>query len=355
MDLHLEQLSKSFGGTTAIEIPSLTIESGRFFTFVGPSGCGTSTLLNLIAGLDQPTTGTVRAGDRVLNDLGPRERDVSFVFQTYALYPHHTAYDNIAFPLEVDRVPRDDIDRRVKETASLLGLTDLLSRRPQQLSGGECQRVVWARAIVKKPPIVLFDAPLSNLDAPLRASMRKELTQLHAQLGTTFIYVTHDQNDALSLSDQIAVLREGRVLQVATPTRIYDHPINTFVGAFFGSPAMNVVPGILEKDGSAIQIGNRNFPLDGAIEEEFVRDILIGIRPEHVQLRQDQTTGWPGTVILSEVHGNMIHVEVELDDARLVALVPGDCPFRPGDGVAVRISAPHLHVFDDRGDRLTLV
>ena len=218
MDLHLEQLSKRFGGTTAIEIPSLTIESGQFFTFVGPSGCGKSTLLNLIAGLDQPTTGTVRVGDRVLNDLAPRERDVSFVFQTYALYPHRTAYDNIAFPLEVAGVPRDDIDRRVKETAELLGLTDLLSRRPKQLSGGERQRVALGRAIVRKPRIFLFDEPLSNLDAPLRASMRKELKRLHAQLATTFIYVTHDQDEALSLSDQIAVLREGRVLQVAPPT-----------------------------------------------------------------------------------------------------------------------------------------
>ena len=355
MDLHLEQLSKRFGGTTAIEIPSLTIESGQFFTFVGPSGCGKSTLLNLIAGLDQPTTGTVRAGDRVLNDLAPRERDVSFVFQTYALYPHRTAYDNIAFPLEVAGVPRDDIDRRVKETAELLGLTDLLSRRPKQLSGGERQRVALGRAIVRKPRIFLFDEPLSNLDAPLRASMRKELKRLHAQLATTFIYVTHDQDEALSLSDQIAVLREGRVLQVAPPTRIYDHPINTFVGSFFGSPPMNIVPGILEKDGSAIQIGNRNFSLDGAIKEEFARDVLIGIRPEHVQVRSDPTTGWPGTVTFSEVHGSMTHVEVELDDARLIALVSGDCPFRPGDRVAVRVAAPHLHVFDDRGDRLTLV
>ena len=355
MDLHLDQLSKRFGGTIAIEIPALTIKSGQFFTFVGPSGCGKSTLLNLIAGFDHPTTGTVRAGARALGDLPPRDRDIAFVSQAYALYPHCSAYDNIAFPLEVARVPRPEIDRRVRKTAALLGLTELLSRRPRQLSGGGRQRVALGRAIVRQPRCFLFDEPLSNLDSPLRASMRKELKRLHKHLGTTFIYVTHDQDEALSLSDQIAVLREGRMLQVASPTRIYNQPVNTFVGSFFGSPAMNVVPGILEKDGSAIQIGNRNFQLDGAIQEEFARDVLIGIRPEHLHVRSDPTTGWPGTVIFTETHGSVTHVEVEFDDARLVALRTGDCALRPGDQVGVRIAAENLHVFDDRGDRLTLV
>ena len=355
MDLHFDQLSKRFAGTTAIEIPSLTIESGQFFTFVGPSGCGKSTLLNLIAGLDHPTTGTVRAGERVLNDLLPRERDVSFVFQTYALYPHRTAYDNIAFPLEVAGVPRAEINRRVQETAELLGLGELLSRRPRQLSGGERQRVALGRAIVRQPRFFLFDEPLSNLDAPLRASMRRELKRLHGRLGTTFIYVTHDQDEALSLSDRVAVLRGGRILQVASPTRIYDQPANTFVGSFFGSPAMNVVHGSLAKAGSAIQIGTCRVPLDGAIAEESARGVLIGIRPEHVRLRSDPTTGWLGTVTFAETHGSATHVEVALDDTQLVALEPGDCAFRPGDRVAVSVAAKHLHVFDDRGDRLTLV
>ena len=268
----------------------------------------------MIAGLDHPTTGTVRAGERVLNDLLLRERDLSFVFQTYALYPHRTAYDNIAFPLEVAGVPRAEIDRRVQETAELLGLGKLLSRRPKQLSGGERQRVALGRAIVRQPRFFLFDEPLSNLDAPLRASMRRELKRLHGRLGTTFIYVTHDQDEALSLSDRVAVLRGGRILQVASPTRIYDQPANTFVGSFFGSPAMNVVHGSLAKAGSAIQIGTWRVPLDGAIAEESARGVLIGIRPEHVRLRSDPTTGWLGTVTFAETHGSVTHVEVALDD-----------------------------------------
>ena len=354
MDLEIDQLSKRFGDTTAIEIPSLRIESGQFFTFVGPSGCGKSTLLNLIAGLEEPTTGTLRSGERVLNDLAPRERDVAFVFQTYALYPHRSVYDNIAFPLEVAKVPGAEIKRRVEETAELLGLTPLLSKRPKALSGGERQRVALGRAIVRKPKLFLFDEPLSNLDAPLRASMRKELKRLHSTLGTTFVYVTHDQEEALSLSDTIAVLRDGRVLQVGAPGEIYDRPVNTFVASFFGSPPMNLTPGILEKDGCAIQIGPRSFQVDGMIDEIYARDIIVGVRPEHVRLRPDPTSGWPGTVTFAESHGGVTHVEVQLDDARLLALERGAAPFRAGDRVAVGIAAKHFHVFNDRGTRLVV-
>ena len=354
MDLRLEQLSKRFGDQTVLDIPSLLIESGRFFTFVGPSGCGKSTLLNLIAGLEEPTTGTIRAGERLLNDLAPRDRDVAFVFQTYALYPHRTAYGNIAFPLEVSNVPRDEIARRVSETAELLGLTPVLSKRPKQLSGGERQRVALGRAIVRKPQLFLLDEPLSNLDAPLRASMRQELRRLHATLGTTFIYVTHDQEEALALSDRIAVLHDGRIVQVGSPDEIYGLPRNTFVASFFGNPPINLVPGILEKDGFAVQMGPRSFQLAGAVDETYVRDVIVGLRPEHVRMHPDATTGWPGTVTSAESRGSATHVEVQLDGARLVAVEQGAVSVRPGDRIAVSFASKHLHLFDDRGDRVTV-
>ena len=352
MDLRLEQLTKTFGDKRAVDIRSLVIESGEFFTFVGPSGCGKSTLLNLIAGLERPTTGTLWASDQRLNDLTPRERDVAFVFQTYALYPHRTVFDNIAFPLEMAKVSREKITHRVQETAALLNLTPLLSRRPRQLSGGERQRVALGRAIVRKPRFFLFDEPLSNLDAPLRASMRRELKRLHRHLGTTFIYVTHDQEEALSLSDRIAVLHDGRVEQCAAPAVVYEEPATTFVASFFGNPPMNLVPAILEKDGVAVEIGNRMIPLNGTIDEIYVRDVTVGIRPEHVRVLPGTETGWRATVTFVESRGGMSTVEVTAEGQRFVAVAADPSPHQVGDAVVLRILSRHLHVFDLKGGRL---
>src|SRR5216683_1785728 len=231
MDLRLEKLTKRFGDQLAVEIPSLTIGDGEFFTFVGPSGCGKSTTLNLIAGLEQPSAGALWLGDRLLNDLPPQKRDVAFVFQSYALYPHRTVFQNLAFPLELAGLPRETIGRRVQETASLLGLTSLLDKRPRQLSGGERQRVAVGRAIVRQPKLFLFDEPLSNLDAKLRVSMRAELKKLHKQLEATMIYVTHDQVEAMSMGDRLIVLKDGLVQQIGAPLEIYDRPANQFVAS----------------------------------------------------------------------------------------------------------------------------
>ena len=355
MDLHLDQISKQFGERIAIKVPALTIESGRFFTFVGPSGSGKSTLLNLIAGRYQPTTGTIRVGKRGFEEPPAFERDIAFMLQEDALYMHRSTYDNIAFPLKIGEVPGSKINHRVRETAELLGVTDLLSHRLGELSGVEQQRVALGCAIIRKPRFLLLDEPLLRFDASLRFSVSKELKRLHRHLSITFIHSTSDQGQALSLSDQIAVLCKGRVLQVASPTRIYDEPANTFIGAFFGSPPMNVVPGILEKDGAAIEIGNRSFQLDGAVKEEFARDVLIGIRPEHFKVNRDPTTGWRGFVNFTESHGSVTCLKVECDGAEFVVLGPGDCVLRPGDQVGLRVAAKNIHVFDERGDRLTLL
>jgi len=250
MDLRLENLNKQFGGKRAVEIPSLTIRGGEFFTFVGPSGCGKSTTLNLIAGLEEPTSGTLHLGGRLLNPLPPHRRNVAFVFQSYALYPHRTVFQNLSFPLEMAHASREEIRVRVKEAATMLGLTPHLEKRPRQLSGGERQRVALGRAMVRKPELFLFDEPLSNLDGPLRAQMRKELKRLHQQLGTTFIYVTHDQDEALSLSDRVAVMQAGVIQQCGSPQELYDCPRNQFVASFFGSPPMNYLPAQLDVSGA---------------------------------------------------------------------------------------------------------
>ena len=355
LELRLEGLTKRFGDTVAVAIPLLVIQPGEFFTFVGPSGCGKSTLLNLVAGLEEPTTGTLRVGDRVLNGLMPRERDVAFVFQNRTLYPHRTVFENIAFPLQVVRRPHDEVTRRVGETAELLNLTSLLAQRLGQLSDGERQRVALGHAIVSKPRLFLFDEPLSKLDAPLRASMRKELKRLHAHLGTTFVYVTHDQEDALSLSDQIAVLRDGTIQQCGSPSQIYLEPANTFAASFFGNPSINLVPAILEKDGAAVQIGIRSMQLAGIIEENYCRDVTIGIRPEHVRLSRDVASGWRGRVTFAESRDGVARVEVEVEGIRLASLERGEMGLQSGEPVAVHIAPPHLTVFDEKGWRLVQV
>ena len=367
MDLKLTNLRKAFGERVAVEIPELTIRAGEFFTFVGPSGCGKSTTLNLIAGLEEATSGTLELGGRVLNDLPPHQRDIAFVFQTYALYPHRTVAQNLAFPLEIARVSRTEIRQRVEETADLLGLTPLLAKRPRQLSGGERQRVALGRAIIRKPKLFLFDEPLSNLDAVLRAQMRRELKRLHQQLGTTFIYVTHDQEEALSLSDRVAILRDGRIQQCGTPRELYDEPANQFVASFFGSPPMNLLEAKLANEAGAlcVALGEQRIVISQPVSSSQLvvseklyapsdGSILIGVRPEHVRLSGEQAAdGWPIRVSLVEPHGGQVFVELESQGLRLTAIAGAETEFHAGDSVWVQIPATRVHLFDARGERIS--
>jgi multiple sugar transport system ATP-binding protein len=354
--LRIEHLEKRFDDKLAVQIDSLAIADGEFFAFVGPSGCGKSTTLNLIAGLEKPSAGSIRLGDRELNELPPHKRDVAFVFQSYALYPHRTVAQNLAFPLQLARVPREQIAERVREAASLLGIEPLLEKRPGQLSGGERQRVALGRAMVRQPKLFLFDEPLSNLDAPLRAQMRKELKRLHHRLGTTFIYVTHDQEEALSLSDRIAVMRSGRVQQCGVPREIYDLPANRFVASFFGSPPMNFLEAKLTSDHGLRMglLGGRRFPLSANEDLAGRESIVVGIRPEHVRTTPDPAPNrWPAQISMVELHGGQSYVEIEMDGTKVMTLGRSDAVDQTGQKLWIEFPPEYLQLFDPAtGDRL---
>ena len=288
-DITLENVAKVFGGgVIAVDDVSLEIGDGEFMVLVGPSGCGKSTLLRMIAGLEEVTAGRISIGGRDVTDLPPRSRDVAMVFQSYALYPHMNVRQNIGYGLKVRRTPKAEAARRVDEVAKLLGLDELLDRRPGALSGGQRQRVAMGRAIVREPQVFLMDEPLSNLDAKLRVGMRASLAQLHARLGTTTVYVTHDQTEAMTLGQRVAVLRDGRILQVDTPQRLYRDPADVFVAAFIGTPAMNLVEATI--DGSEITFGGHRIPLDGRRRPAPAQArVVLGIRPEAFAAAQPGT------------------------------------------------------------------
>jgi multiple sugar transport system ATP-binding protein len=277
--IELAGVTKSFGAVTAVDDVSLDIADGEFLVLVGPSGCGKSTLLRMIAGLEEVTHGTIRIGDRDVTDLAPRSRDVAMVFQSYALYPHMTVRQNLGYGLKARRTAKDEIVRRVDEVASLLGLSDLLDRRPSQLSGGQRQRVAMGRAIVRQPQAFLLDEPLSNLDAKLRVGMRASLAQLHQRLGVTTVYVTHDQTEAMTLGQRVAVMRDGHILQCDTPQELYARPRDVFIAAFIGSPAMNLVEASV--DGDVLRFGQYALPVHGAPGRDR---LILGIRPEAFRL-----------------------------------------------------------------------
>ena len=348
MRLTIENLEKRFDARVAVEITSLVIPSGEFFAFVGPSGCGKTTTLNLIAGLEQPAGGSIYLGDRLVNNLPPHKRNVAFVFQSYALYPHRTVFENLAFPLEMAGIKRDARELRVREVAALLGIGSLLGKRPAQLSGGERQRVALGRAMVRQPHLFLFDEPLSNLDGPLRAQMRREIKRLHEQLGTTFIYVTHDQEEALSLADRIAVMRAGRIQQCAAPREIYDRPANQFVAGFFGSPPMNFLSVDLEASGGARWgvLGKLRAALPDSPDLNGLDSAVVGVRPEHVRLSRQPGDGfWPARVSLVELRGSQTYVEVDLEGVRVTALANEQDDYQSGQPVQVQLPAAHIHLF----------
>jgi multiple sugar transport system ATP-binding protein len=277
--IELEQVTKVYGnGFVAVDDVSLSIADREFIVLVGPSGCGKSTLLRMIAGLEEVTVGTVRIDETDVTDLAPRHRDIAMVFQSYALYPHMTVRENLGYGLKVRKAPKAEARRRVEEVASLLGLTELLDRRPAQLSGGQRQRVAMGRAIVREPRAFLMDEPLSNLDAKLRVGMRASLAELHARLGVTTVYVTHDQTEAMTLGQRVAVMREGRIVQVDTPQALYSRPRDVFVAAFIGSPSMNLVEAIVE--GDEVRFGGHAVPLDLGRRPGTAGPVVIGIRPE---------------------------------------------------------------------------
>jgi multiple sugar transport system ATP-binding protein len=317
-EIELEHLTKVFpGGTVAVEDVSLRIEDGEFLVLVGPSGCGKSTLLRMIAGLEEVSEGRISVGGHDVTDLAPRRRDIAMVFQSYALYPHMNVRKNIGYGLKVRRTPKDEAQRRVEEVATLLGLGELLDRRPAQLSGGQRQRVAMGRAIVREPKAFLMDEPLSNLDAKLRVEMRASLAQLHARLGVTTVYVTHDQTEAMTLGQRVAVLNDGRVLQVDSPQRLYEHPANLFVAAFIGTPAMNLVEASI--GGDEVAFGRFRVPLDRERRPKFSSSrVVVGIRPESFEEASLAPPGAPTFAVVPAVVEELgsdaqvfFHVEAE--------------------------------------------
>jgi len=335
----IENVRKGYGAVQVLHGVDIDIADGEFVALVGPSGCGKSTLLRMIAGLEEISGGQVSIGGRVVNDLAPKDRDVAMVFQNYALYPHMTVRDNMAFALKLRRADLATAMRRVTEAAEILGLTALLDRHPRELSGGQRQRVAMGRAIIRDPLVFLFDEPLSNLDAKLRVQMRAEIKALHQRLGTTVIYVTHDQVEAMTMADRIVVMRDGRIEQTGAPLDLFDHPANRFVAGFIGSPAMNFLDGHVEGGRFTLAGDALVLPVPGTTPDG---PCTLGLRPEHVALTPG---GGPGVVHVVEPMGSETQVIVKLPGADIVCLARERLSLRTGDPVSI-VPAGMVHVFD---------
>ena len=339
----IQDIRKSYGALEVIHGLNVDISDGEFVALVGPSGCGKSTLLRMIAGLEPIDGGTIAIGERVVNNLPPSQRDIAMVFQTYALYPHKSVAENMGFALKVSGTPRADIDRRVREAAEILSLTDYLDRKPRHLSGGQRQRVAMGRAIVRDPDVFLFDEPLSNLDAKLRIQMRTEIKELHQRLRTTTVFVTHDQIEAMTLADRIVVMQGGRIEQIGTPLELYDNPINDFVATFIGAPSMNLLMAE-RKDGKA-SVGPQVFPGPGGTGK-----VKLGVRPEHLILADD---GIPMQVKVVEPTGAETMVFLRFEGQDVTAVFRERHSFTPGDTIHLKPDPDHIHIFDaDTGQRL---
>jgi multiple sugar transport system ATP-binding protein len=334
----LSAVRKTFGSTEVVHGVDVSIADGEFCVLVGPSGCGKSTLLRMVAGLEEISGGEVKIDGRVVNNVQPKERDIAMVFQNYALYPHMTVYDNMAFSLKLAHVEGAELRRRVDEAAQILGLTEYFHRYPRQLSGGQRQRVAMGRAIVRKPQVFLFDEPLSNLDAKLRVSMRTEIKALHQRLKTTSIYVTHDQIEAMTMADKIVVMNAGKVEQIGSPLELYDNPANFFVAGFIGSPAMNFLPGKI--NGRGIALGN-GIVFSKTHSLETGREVLVGVRPEHLSV---DPLGVPVEVVVVEPTGADTQIFCKLAGTDITAVVRERHTFRPGE--AVRLKPQLTYLFD---------
>jgi multiple sugar transport system ATP-binding protein len=348
----LRDVRKAFGMTPVIHGVDIDIDDGEFVVLVGPSGCGKSTLLRMIAGLENITSGEIRIGDRVVNDVPPKERDIAMVFQNYALYPHMTVADNMGFSLRLRGAPRQEIDSRVKRAAEILGLSPLLARYPRQLSGGQRQRVAMGRAIVRDPQVFLFDEPLSNLDAKLRVAMRTEIKELHQRLETTTIYVTHDQIEAMTMADKIVVMHDGIVEQIGAPLDLYDRPDNAFVAGFIGSPAMNFLRGHIGSDGTREFAGpaGTRLPLGEVPAVASGQPAIYGIRPEHFIVADD---GVEAVIQVVEPTGAEIQVAARLGGEEVIVVFRERHRLNPGDKIRLKPDPALVHLFDaETGKRL---
>ncbi len=352
-----QNVVKKYGDVTAVNNLNIAVDDKEFLVLVGPSGCGKTTALRCLAGLEEITSGEIKIGDRVVNDVAPKDRDIAMVFQSYALYPHLSVYDNMAFGLKLRKVPKEEIKRRVNEAADILGIRDLLDRKPRQLSGGQRQRVAVGRAIVREPKVFLFDEPLSNLDAKLRVAMRAEISKLHQRLQTTFIYVTHDQFEAMTMASRIAVINKGVLQQLDTPQMLYDHPNNLFVAGFIGSPAMNFFPGKLRKDDGKLVVDTGDFVVTippskvKQYEPHAGKDVIFGIRPENIHdpnfvppnIDADKVAA---KVDLTELMGNEIFLYLVSGKNTFVARVDPRSKLHVGEQGAVMFDMDTIHLFD---------
>ncbi len=353
---------KRFGDVEVIKDMNLEIADKEFVVFVGPSGCGKSTNLRMLAGLEEITEGEILIGDRVVNDVPPKDRDIAMVFQSYALYPHMTVYDNMAFGLKLRKTPKEEIDRRVKEAASILGLENLLDRKPKALSGGQRQRVAVGRAIVREPAVFLMDEPLSNLDAKLRVSARAEITKLHKRLETTFIYVTHDQVEAMTMGDRIAVLHDGILQQVDSPRNLYNVPDNVFVAGFIGSPSMNFFDGTLVDEDGKMFVDTGDFRVQvpdekkGAYTGYVGKEVIFGIRPEHVHAPayappMISPAKIKADVEVVELLGHELHLYLSSGKNSFVATVDTRMQLGIGDTIELVMDMNNMHLFDKQSER----
>ncbi len=348
--VRLEEVTKRFGDVQVIPELNLEIPDEQFTVLVGPSGCGKTTTLRLVAGLETPTTGEVYIGDRKVTRLPPKDRDIAMVFQSYALYPHMTVWENMAFGLKLRKMPKEEIQRRVREAAKILGLEELLGRYPKELSGGQRQRVAMGRAIVRRPAVFLFDEPLSNLDAKLRGEMRREIARLHRRLGTTVLYVTHDQVEAMTLGDVVVVLKEGRIQQVGSPLELYDRPANRFVAGFIGSPSMNFVEVAVERRGGGLLARADGLEVELPLGRFRVPEggrAVLGVRPPDVEVRGAEAGGHArGTVEVREPIGAEAFLTVRADFGSLLVRVEAHHPARVGDQVSLLFDLDQVHLFE---------
>ncbi|MDK1493715.1 sn-glycerol-3-phosphate ABC transporter ATP-binding protein UgpC [Sinorhizobium sp. 7-81] len=348
-NLKIANLRKAYGNYPVIHGVDINIAHGEFVILVGPSGCGKSTLLRMIAGLESINSGEIRIGERVVNDISPKERDIAMVFQNYALYPNMTVAQNMGFALRLQRASKSDISQRVSNAASILGLEKLLDRYPRELSGGQRQRVAMGRAIVRDPKVFLFDEPLSNLDAKLRVSMRSEIKALHQRLGSTIVYVTHDQIEAMTMADKIVVMHDGIVEQIGTPLDLYDSPANLFVAGFIGSPAMNFVKGTLTTTGMKDDSGTIwNIAEDRG--NVVGKPVTLGIRPEHIRL---DPQGYKAKVYVVESTGSETQIIADVGQTRLTCLIRERIEVRVGDEISIGFDPSIAHLFDGAtGERI---
>ncbi len=349
----LEHITKNFGSVTAVRDFNLTVHDGEFTVLVGPSGCGKTTTLRIVAGLEEQSSGSVYIGGRKVDDLSPKDRNIAMVFQNYALYPHMNVFDNMAFGLRLRHTPPDEIRRRVNEAAEILGITPFLKRLPRELSGGQRQRVALGRAIVRRPAVFLMDEPLSNLDAKLRTQMRMELLKLYQRLGSTVIYVTHDQVEAMTMGTRIVVMKDGEIQQVAPPQELYDHPANMFVAGFIGSPPMNFLPARLRQDGGRVVAAGDGFQVTLPPEKAALcnaADVVVGVRPEHivvddgsVPLSVDGT--FEAVVDVVEPLGHEVYLHLAVGGHTVTARVGPAGIRKPGESVRVAFDINAVHAF----------